>query len=40
MSRTVRTMLVYLIVITVGVMLVNTFVSTATAPTDMSLDEL
>lgn len=40
MSRTVRTMLVYLIVITVGVTIVNTFVSTATAPTEMSLDEL
>jgi cell division protease FtsH len=33
-------MLVYLIVITVGVMLVNTFVGTATAPDEMTLDEL
>jgi len=39
-SRTVRTMLVYLIVITVGVSLVNAFLSTATAPTDLSLDQL
>jgi len=39
-SRTVRTMLIYLIVITVGVTLVNSFVSTATAPTAMSLDQL
>ncbi len=40
MNRTVRTMLVYLIVITVGITLVNTFVSSATAPTEMTLDEL
>ncbi len=40
MNRTVRTMLVYLIVITVGVAIVNSFVSTATAPTEMSLDQL
>ena len=40
MSRTVRTMLVYLIVITVGVTIVNAFVSSATAPTEMSLDQL
>ncbi len=40
MSRTVRTMLVYLIVITVGVTIVNAFLSTATAPTDLSLDQL
>ena len=33
-------MLIYLIVITVGVTLVNSFVSTATAPTSMSLDQL
>jgi len=39
-SRTVRTMLVYLIVITVGVTLVNTLLSTATASTDLSLDQL
>ncbi len=40
MSRTVRTMLVYLIVITVGVTLVNAFLNTATAPDDLSLDQL
>ena len=40
MSRTVRTMLVYLIVITVGVTIINSFVSTATAPEEMTLDEL
>ncbi len=40
MNRTVRTMLIYLIVITVGVTLVNAFVNNATAPTEMSLDEL
>ncbi len=40
MSRTVRTMLVYLIVITVGVTLVNAFLGSATAPTDLSLDQL
>ncbi len=40
MNRTVRTMLVYLIVITVGVTIVNSFVNTATAPTEMSLDQL
>jgi cell division protease FtsH len=33
-------MLVYLIVITVGVMLVNTFVSSTTAPDEITLDEL
>ncbi|MEE9297743.1 MAG: ATP-dependent zinc metalloprotease FtsH [Acidimicrobiia bacterium] len=33
-------MLIYLIVITVGVTLVNAFVNNATAPTEMSLDEL
>jgi len=33
-------MLVYLIVITVGVTIVNAFVSSATAPTEMSLDQL
>ena len=40
MNRTVRTMLIYLVVITVGVTLVNSFVNNATAPTEMSLDEL
>ncbi len=40
MSRTVRTMLVYLVVITVGVTIVNSFVSSATAPSDLSLDQL
>ncbi len=40
MSRTVRTMLVYLIVITVGVTIVNAFLNTATAPTELSLDQL
>jgi len=40
LSRTVRTMLVYLIVITVGVTIINSFVSTATAPEEMTLDEL
>ena len=39
MSRTVRTVLIYLLVITVAIMLVNTFVSSATAPTDLTLDE-
>ncbi len=40
MSRTVRTMLVYLIVITVGVTIVNAFLGTASSPTDLSLDQL
>ena len=40
MSRTVRTMLVYLIVITVGVTIVNAFLGTGSAPTDLSLDQL
>ena len=40
MNRTVRTMLVYLIVITVGVTILNSFLNTATAPTELSLDEL
>lgn len=39
MSRTVRTALVYLLVITVAIMLVNTFVSSATAPEELSLDQ-
>ncbi len=39
MSRTVRTVLVYLVVVTVAIMLVNTFVSSATAPETISLDE-
>ena len=40
MSRTVRTMLIYLVVITVGVTIINSFVSTATAPGEMTLDAL
>jgi len=39
-SRTVRTVLIYLIVIVVAVMAINAFVSTATAPDKISLDEL
>jgi cell division protease FtsH len=39
-SRTVRTVLIYLLVITVAIMLVNTFVSSATAPTELTLDEV
>jgi len=39
-SRTVRTMLIYLVVITVGVTIINSFVSTATAPGEMTLDAL
>ena len=39
MSRTVRTVLIYLLVITVAITLVNTFVSSATAPTELTLDE-
>jgi len=38
-SRTVRTVLIYLLVITVAITLVNTFVSSATAPTELTLDE-
>ena len=40
MSRTVRTVLIYLIVIVVAVMAVNAFVSSATAPDVLTLDEL
>ena len=39
MSRTVRTVLVYLLVVTVAIMLVNAFVSSATAPEEFTLDE-
>ena len=40
MSRTVRTVLIYLVVITVAIMAVNAFVSSATAPVDLTLDDL
>ena len=40
MSRTVRTVLIYLVVITIAVVAVNAFVSSATAPQKISLDEL
>jgi len=40
LSRTVRTVLIYVIVILVAVMAVNAFVSSATAPETLSLDEL
>lgn len=39
MSKTVRTVLVYLVVATVAIMLVNTFVSSATAPEEITLDQ-
>ena len=39
MNRTVKTVLVYLLVITVAITLVNAFVSSATAPDEYSLDE-
>jgi len=39
-SRTVRTILIYLVVITVAIMAVNAFVSSATAPTEITLDDL
>ena len=39
MSKTVRTVLVYLVVVTVAIMLVNTFVTSATAPQELTLDE-
>ena len=39
MNRTVKTVLVYLLVITVAITLVNAFVSSATAPEEYSLDE-
>ena len=40
MSRTVRTTLVYLVVILLGVTIVNTFLGSATGPEEMSLDQL
>jgi cell division protease FtsH len=39
LSRTVRTVLVYLVVVTVAIMLVNAFVSSASAPQMLTLDE-
>jgi len=39
-SRTARTVLIYLVVITVAIMAVNSFVNTATAPEQLSLDRL
>ncbi|MEX0825408.1 MAG: ATP-dependent zinc metalloprotease FtsH [Acidimicrobiia bacterium] len=39
MSKTVRTVLVYLVVATVAIMLVNTFVTSATAPEEITLDQ-
>jgi cell division protease FtsH len=39
-SRTVRTMLVYLLVITVGITIVNAFVGSTTSPEDVTLNEL
>ena len=39
MNRTVKTVLVYLLVITVAITLVNAFVNSATAPEEYSLDE-
>ncbi len=40
MSRTVRTVLIYLIVVVVAVMAINAFVSSATAPEELTLDDL
>ena len=40
MSRTFRTVLIYLIVIVVAVLAVNAFVSSATAPEPLTLDAL
>ena len=40
MSRTLRTVLVYLLVATVAISLVNAFVGGANAPTEISLDEM
>ncbi len=40
MSRTVRTVLIYLVVITVAITAVNAFVSSATAPEKLGLDQL
>jgi len=39
-SRTARTVLIYLVVVTIAIMAVNSFVSTATAPEQLSLDRL
>ena len=39
LSRTVKNVLVYLVIVTVAIMLVNAFVSTASAPQMLSLDE-
>ena len=39
MSKTVKTVLVYLVIVTVAIMLVNAFVSTASAPQVLTLDE-
>jgi len=38
-SRTVKTVLVYFVIVTVAIMLVNAFVGTATAPQMLSLDQ-
>jgi cell division protease FtsH len=38
-SRTFRTVLVYMVVVTVAIMLVNTFVGSAAAPDELTLDE-
>jgi hypothetical protein len=40
MSRTVRTALIYVVIVITGIMVVNAFWSGATAPTDVSLDDL
>jgi cell division protease FtsH len=39
-SRTVRTVLIYIVVITIAITAVNAFVSSATAPANLTLDEL
>ncbi|MFH1104978.1 MAG: ATP-dependent zinc metalloprotease FtsH [Actinomycetota bacterium] len=39
LSRTVKNVLVYLVIVTVAIMLVNAFVSTSSAPQMLSLDE-
>ena len=39
MSRTVKTVLAYLVVVTVAIMIVNAFVSTSSAPELLTLDE-
>jgi len=38
-SRTARTVLIYLVVVTIAIMAVNSFVSTATAPEQLSLEK-